>query len=308
MPATPPPNDLGFGNRLAEESTARLLNRDGSFNVGRAGLSVFQSLGLYHYLLTLSWVRFQFLAALAYFVTNLIFAAAYFICGPESLHGSVATTPFDRYLDAFFFSVQTLATIGYGRLTPNGIPANIVVSVEALLGLMGFALITGILFARFSRPSMRIVFSHKAVVAPYRGITAFEFRIANQRNTQLVNVQATVVMSLRDPETGKRNFNSLTLERDAVMFFPLHWVVVHPIDEASSMHGMDSRALAARDAEFFVLLSATDEVFSQIVHARSSYKFDEVVWDAKFSDMFQKIEGGRVAIDLRNIHNIENVR
>ena len=302
-----PPNDLGFGSKLAEESTARLLNRDGSFNVERAGLSVFQSLGLYHYLLTISWGRFHLMAALAYFVTNLIFAGGYFLCGPESLHGSTAKTPFAHYLDAFFFSVQTLATIGYGRLTPNGIPANVLVSFEALLGLLGFALITGILFARFSRPTMRIVFSNHAVVAPYRGITAFEFRIANQRNSQLVNVEATVVMSLRDPETGKRKFSGLTLERDKVMFFPLHWVVVHPIDEQSPMRGMTGESLAECDAEFFVLLSATDEVFSQTVHARSSYKFDEVIWEAKFTDMFQRIEGGRVAIDLRNIHGIERL-
>jgi inward rectifier potassium channel len=307
MPEIQQPNDLGFGNRLAEESQARLLNRDGSFNVERAGLSTFQSLGVYHFLLTISWWRFHLLAALAYFVTNLIFAAGYYLCGPDSLHGSVAKTPFARYLDAFFFSVQTLATIGYGRLTPNGIPANVIVSIEALMGLLGFALITGILFARFSKPTMRIVFSDQAVVAPYRGITAFEFRIANQRNSQLVNVEATVVMNLRDPETGKRKFSELTLERKTVMFFPLHWVVVHPIDEESPMRGMSARTLVECDAEFFVLLSAIDETFSQPVHTRSSYKFGEVVWDAKFSDMFQKIEGGRVAIDLRNIHKIERI-
>jgi inward rectifier potassium channel len=308
MPEMHQPNDLGFGSRLAEQSAARLLNRDGSFNVQRAGLSVFQSLGIYHYLLTISWGRFFLLAALAYFVTNLMFAACYFYCGHDSLHGSVASTPMGHYLDAFFFSVQTLATIGYGRLTPNGIPANILVSIEALLGLLGFAIITGILFARFSRPTMHIVFSHKAVIAPYRGITAFQFRIANQRSSQLVNVRATVVMSLRDLLTSKRIFHNLTLERETVMFFPLQWVVVHPIDEQSPMRGMDAQHLTDCDAEFFVLLSATDEVFSQTVLSRSSYKFGEIVWHAKFSDMFQMIEGGRVAIDLRNIHDIEIVR
>jgi len=303
-----PPDDLGFGNRLAEESKARLLNRDGSFNVERAGMSIFQSLGMYHYLLTISWGQFYSLAAASYFVTNLIFAAGYYLCGPGALQGSTATSGFDRYLDAFFFSVQTLATIGYGRLTPNGIPANMIVSFEALLGLLGFAVITGFLFARFSRPTMRIVFSHHAVVAPYRDMTAFEFRIANQRNSQLVNVEATVVLSMRDAVTGKRKFFALELERKNVMFFPLHWIVVHPIDETSPMKGMTAKDLAEGDAEFFVLLSATDEVFSQTVHARSSYKFDEVVWGAKFSDMFQNIEGGRIAIDLRNIHEIQRLK
>lgn len=307
MPEIQPPNDLGFGSRLAEESKTRLLNRDGTFNVVRSGLSRMQSLGPYHYLLTIAWGRFYLLAALSYFVTNLIFAAGYYLCGKDSLHGSVATTPFGRYLDAFFFSVQTLATIGYGRLTPNGTPANILVSVEALSGLLGFAIITGILFSRFSRPTMRIVFSQKAVVAPYQGITAFEFRIANQRNSQLVEVEATVVLNLRDAATGKRKFTELKLERKSVMFFPLQWVIVHPIDDASPMRGLTAQTLAEGDAEFFILLSAIDETFSQTVHTRSSYRFDEVVWDTKFSDMFQKLEGGRVAIDLRNIHRIEKL-
>ncbi len=303
-----PPNDLGFGNRLAEESKARLLNRDGSFNVERAGMTIFQSLGLYHYLLTISWTRFYAIAAFSYFLTNVVFAAAYYLCGPESLHGSTEVSPLGHYLDAFFFSVQTLATIGYGRLTPNGLPANILVSIEALLGLLGFAVITGFLFARFSRPTMRIVYSDQAVVAPYHDMTAFMIRIANQRNSQLVNVEATLVLSVRIPETGKRKFHGLTLERSKVMFFPLHWVIVHPIDETSPMQGMTAESLAEADAEFFVLLSATDEVFSQTVHSRSSYKFDEVQWGAKFSDMFQPIEGGRIAIDLRNIHKIEPVQ
>ena len=301
----PPPNDLGFGNRLAEESKARLLNRDGSFNVERAGMTIFQSLGLYHYMLTISWGRFYALAALSYFMTNVVFAGGYYLCGPGSLHGSTEVSPLGHYLDAFFFSVQTLATIGYGRLTPNGLPANILVSIEALMGLLGFAVITGFLFARFSRPTMRIVFSERAVIAPYRDLTAFMIRIANQRNSQLVNLEATLVLSVREAETGKRKFHGLTLERNKVMFFPLHWVIVHPIDESSPMRGMTAEAMAQCDAELFVLLSATDEVFSQTVHSRSSYKFDEVTWGAKFSDMFQQIEGGRIAIDLRNIHKIE---
>jgi inward rectifier potassium channel len=303
----PPPNDLGFGNRLAEESKVRLLNRDGTFNVERAGMTIFQSLGLYHYLLTISWGRFYGLAAFCYFMTNVVFAAGYYLCGPNSLHGSTEVSALGHYLDDFFFSVQTLATIGYGRLTPNGLPANILVSIEALLGLLGFAVITGFLFARFSRPTMKIVFSERAVMAPYQGMKAFMIRIANQRNSQLVNMEATLVLSMREPETGKRKFSGLTLERSKVMFFPLHWVIVHPVDEASPMAGMTAERLAQSDAEFFVLLSATDEVFSQTVHSRASYKFDEVTWGAKFSDMFQQIEGGRIAIDLRNIHNIELV-
>ncbi len=301
--------DLGFGQRVAQESRQRLLNQDGSFNVIRKGVPFYRSLSVYHSLLTMSWTRFYGLAVVAYLLTNLVFAAGYVLCGPNALLGAHAVTRVDRYSEAFFFSVQTLSTIGYGGLTPHGLAANALVTVEVFGGWVGLALAAGLLFARFSRPTAKIVFSQRAVIAPYQGGRAFEFRIANQRRNQLTNLEAAVVLSRLENHGGtiKRTFHPLNLERDKVMFFPLHWVIVHPISESSPLHGLSEQDLHASDAEFLVLLTALDETFSQTVHARSSYKQDEVVWGARFSDIFRESASpnGSLSIDLRLLHDVQ---
>jgi inward rectifier potassium channel len=297
--------DLGLGDRVAQQSRARLLNRDGSFNVRRIGLSFFRSLSLYHHLLTISWTRFFVNVAAFYLVSNLLFAGAYVMCGPGALDGTRGNTLPARFLECFFFSVHTLATIGYGTLSPRSLAANVLVTVEALTGLMGLALATGILFARFSRPSAQILFSRQAVVAPYRAITAFMLRIANERATQLIEVEATV--SLNRWEGGRRKFYELALERKKVLFFPLHWVIVHPIDETSPLWGMAEDEFRASDAEVLVLLTAVEEDFGQKVHARTSYKPAEVVWGARFADLYLKSDDGTLGIDVGRLHQIEKV-
>ncbi|MSV30415.1 MAG: hypothetical protein EXQ52_16980 [Bryobacterales bacterium] len=310
MTAKPPEDlirDLGFGARVAERSQLRLLNRDGTFNVARRGLPFLQSLNLYHSLLTISWGRFYLLVTAAYVVVNAAFAAAYLQCGEGALEGAAGHGVAGRFLEAFFFSVQTLATIGYGRISPRGMAANTIVAMEALAGLLGFALATGLLFARFSRPQAKVLFSSRAVVAPYHTITGFMLRIANQRTSEFSEVQATVLLILH-PVEGGRKFLPLTLERPKVAFLPMHWVIVHPIDEQSPMYGMTPENIQELDAEVIVLLTALDEATSQMVHTRSSYKWNEIAWHAKFADMFTDPENGIVTADLRRIHDIERVR
>ena len=299
-------HDLGFGSRVIQQSHKRLINRDGSFNVSRTGLPFFRSLNLYHTLVTMSWSQFFLLLVGFYFGVNLLFAFGYFLCGPGALYGTQATEPLQRFLETFFFSVQTLATIGYGSLAPSGFAANLLVTFQALAGGLGFAVSTGLVFARFSRPTARIVFSENAVIAPYNGITAFEFRIVNTSSNELVDVKATVALSWLE-EAGDqkvRRFHELKLERQEVKFFPLHWILVHPIDETSPLKDATAADLSAADAEFLILLSAVDETSFQAVHARSSYKFDEIVWGARFRSMFT--EGG-MKVDLRKLHDIEIV-
>jgi len=302
-----PGNDLGFGQRVAEQSQLRLLNRDGSFNVVRRGLPFLRSLHVYHALLTMSWTRFLAFVVLAYILVNLLFACVFLLCGPDTLSGSIAVGIGPRLLEAFFFSVQTLSTIGYGDLSPNGLAANLLVTLEAIIGLLTVALATGLVFARFSRPRARIVFSEQALIAPYRDISAFEFRVANERNSQLTNVNATVVLSRWETVNDKRvrRFHPLALEREQVMFLPLHWVVVHPIDKQSPLHDVTSEALLASNAEFLILLIGLDETSSQTVHTRSSYKADEVLWDAKFVDMYRPPEDGLLSVDLSKLHDVE---
>ena len=216
--------DLGLGSRVTQESRQRFLNPDGSFNVDRKGLSFLHSLNVYHWLLTIRWITFFLLIGLSYLVANVVFAVAYLLCGPAALVGAADPSLGSRFLQAFFFSVQTVSTIGYGSLTPHGLVANLLVTFEALIGLLGFALATGLLFARFSRPNARILYSRNAIVAPYHGITALEIRIVNARTSQLVNVGATVSLSRLETVDGKpyRKFYELSLERRMVVFFPLH--------------------------------------------------------------------------------------
>jgi inward rectifier potassium channel len=303
-------SDLGFGSVVARESRQRLLNRDGSFNVHRAGLRFWESLSAYHYLLTISWPKFFSFIVGAYLVANAIFATIYRVAGDDALSGMHGRTASARFGEAFFFSVHTLATIGYGSMTPATLLANVIVTVETLIGLVGVAVMAGISFARFARPVARILFSDRAVIAPYRGGRAFMFRIANQRSSQLIDLQAKVLLTRRrkDGSGPDREFLSLALERDRVAFFPLTWTIVHPIDEQSPLRGWTGEDVAACDAEFLILLNAFEETFSQTVHSRSSYKAGEIVWGARFRSMFEPAdERGVVSVDIHKLHEIEPV-
>jgi inward rectifier potassium channel len=302
--------DLGFGTVVARESRTRLLNRDGSFNVRREGLSFWQELSPYHYFLTISWPKFLSLVGVAYIVSNTLFALAYMACGAQALtgfqHGFLS-----RFWIAFFFSVETIATIGYGNIVPVTLASNLLMTIESLYGILAFALIAGIVFGRFARPTAEILFSSQAVIAPYRDKKAFMFRIVNQRRTQIVDLEARVLLARRKKggSDSDREFIPLKLERDSVAFFPLSWTIVHPIDEESPLH--DYRAtddLRACESEFLIMLNGFDETFSQTVHTRSSYKGEEVVWGARFRNMFNPPEpDGSLSIDVRKIHDVERV-
>ena len=295
--------DLGFGSVLSRQPSLRLLNRDGSFNVRRKKLNLLLRLGSYHGLLTMPWWQLSGFVVVSYLAINALFALAYLACGPAALDGASIHSPFWK---AFFFSVDTFATIGYGNIVPVGMAANTLVTAEALVGLFSFAVVTGVVFARFARPTAQIIYSKHAIVAPYRGITAFEFRIINARDNQLIDLQATVMLTRFEGQNGfrQRRYYQLALERHSVAFFPLAWTVVHPIDENSPLFGWDQETLRASHAEFLILLRGTDETFAQIVHSRSSYSADEVLWVRRFASLFQ--DGEDIPdIDMRRFHLVE---
>jgi inward rectifier potassium channel len=301
--------DLGFGSVVARESRQRLLNRDGSFNVRRDGMKPFASLSLYHHLLTVSWPKFLGLVGITFLVVNAVFGLAYLACGPAALHGApAADMGGNDFLRAFFFSVQTFATIGYGHISPAGLAANLLVTVEALVGLLVFALATGLLFARFSRPNARVVFSERALIAPYEKGTAFEFRIVNARSNQLLEVECKLLFTQYGTKLSMRKFVPLALERTKVTFFPLSWTIVHVIDQASPLFGLSHQDLIEANAEFLVVLTGFDETFSQTVHTRSSYKPDEIVWGAAFKNMYKPRDAaGTVSIDVGLLSDYERV-
>ncbi len=303
--------DLGFGSVVSRESRQRLLNHDGSFNVARYGLGFLESFAPYHLLLTISWTGFLGVVSASYLALNLAFALAYLACGPDALLGAGAAMLGGSFSRAFFFSIQTFATIGYGQIAPNGMAANLVVTVEALVGLMYQALATGLLFARFTRPTAALLFSRNAVVGPYGAGEGLMFRIANQRRNEIIELGAQVLFSAMESD-GRggtvRRYAPLALERNKVTFFPLSWTIVHPIDESSPLAGRTREDLERAEAEILVLLSGVDEALEQTVHVRSSYRADEIVWHARFQSMYLQADArSRVAVDISRVHEIERV-
>jgi inward rectifier potassium channel len=302
--------DLGFGSVVSRESRQRLLNHDGSFNVRRTGLNFLTSLNLYHALISMKWRTFIALTLLLYFLSNVVFGLIYAGFGAEALVDSSSAPTENLILRGFFFSVQTFATIGYGTIHPVGTLPNIIVTIESYYSMIATALITGIVFARFARPTARIIFSDVAVVAPYQGETGLMFRLVNGRNNQLIEVEAKVMFARFVEENGKvvRRFDFLELERHRVAFFPLAWTVVHPIDENSPMNGLSAEDLQRKDAEILILLTATDETFASIVHTRSSYKPEEIKFGSRFVNMYNKVEQGEpISIDIKKLSKIEKV-
>jgi len=282
----------------------RTINRDGSFNVSRHGTG-WRDIHPYLHLISLPWPTFLALVFAAYLAVNTIFAALYYSLGPGHLIGGDAPYKLERFLNAFFFSAHTLTTVGYGNIAPRTISANLLAALEALIGLLGFALATGILFGRFSRPSARIGFSDRALIAPYEGRTSFQFRIVNRRPNTLMDMEATIILMWVEGESGKlkRAFQGLSLERNTVDFLALTWTIVHPIDESSPLFGKTKEDLQQKQAEVIILIKGFDETFSQSVRARYSYRFDEIAWNAKFTPAFDFDETGTMVLNINKVGN-----
>ncbi len=286
----------------------RILNRDGSFNVRRRGRRL-QDLHLYQFFVRLTWPVFFAVVGAGFLAITVAFTGLYFAAGIGGLQGVQAGTPAESFLQVFFLSVQTLTTVGYGAIAPRGIGDNVVASIEAMTGMLGFAFSAGLLYGRFSRPNARILFSSHAIIAPYEGGTSLQFRIANQRANALVDIEATVVLMTVEG-TGaeaRRVYTKLELERAAIFFLPLTWTVVHPIDAASPLFGKNAEVLAGEAAEIMVLLRGFDDTFSQVVHSRRSYRFDEIQWGYRFTPAFHNDENGALILDLAKMDDIFKV-
>jgi inward rectifier potassium channel len=298
--------DLGIGTATSEQRQ-RFVNRDGQFNVVRSGLPFFKHFSAYHELIAMSWTKFNLLVLLFFFLENLIFGGLYWLAGTEHIQGAAGASAFDKFLDAFFLSTQTFTTVGYGRLSPANHWTSLIATIEALAGLMTFALITGLLYGRFSRPTAKILFSDEAVIAPYQEGSGFMFRIANQRDNQLIEVTADIYLAWQENVNGKsvRKFHHLPLERTKLDLFSTSWTIVHPIDVDSPMYGVTRKQLDNSDAEFMILIKAFDDTFAQTVHARTSYKPSEIVMGAKFVKIIRIGKDGRSIIDLDRLSELE---
>ena len=300
-------NDTGFGSN-ANNFGGRFINKDGTFNLRREGISLLNRFSIYQRMLTMSRWKFIAVILIFYAVINILFTLVYLIIGAEQLQGLIATTTWGTIKEVFYFSTQSFTTVGYGRINPIGDGANIISSLEALTGFLSFAIATGLIYGRFAKPKSYLAFSQHALISPYQDKTALMFRFVTYKdNHTLTNVEIKVNIAIRVEENGdaQYKFYDLVLERYKVDSLPMNWTVVHAIDESSPIYGFTKEDILTSDLELYVLITAFDEVFSSPVLQRTSYTYQEMKFNAKFVPMYRESEDGRTTI--LELHKLNDV-
>jgi inward rectifier potassium channel len=298
--------DPGFGS-IFQQPVSRLLNIDGSYNILRkGGLTGIQD--FYKFLLEIKWYWFLLAITLFYILMNLVFTSLYLIVGIDQL--KIASNTQSDFFNAFFFSAQTFTTLGYGSISPNGKAADIIAMIEAFFGLLSFAIATGLLYGRFSRPSTKIAFSNKIIITPYEDSQAAMFKMVNLRKNVLLNTKVRALFII-DKGTSQEEFNktyySLHLESDSVNFFPLTWTVVHKISPSSPLFGLNVATLKKRNAEVVIMIETFDETFAQTVIQKHSYAQNQWAEGVKFDRNFRSDEKGNVVLHIDELDNVSPV-
>jgi len=300
-------SNTGFGVN-ATDYGGRFLNRDGRPNTEQANISFFERTSWFHTMLDFTWWQFLGLILFFFIVINFFFASLYFAIGVEHLGGMITTSKWEQYIEAFFFSTQTFTTVGYGRINPIGIMANILSAIEALTGLTSFALITGLLYGRFSKPNAYIRFSKNALIAPYKEGIALMLRLVPYKNTYLTDAEAKLTLGISMEENGKmvNRFYPLELEFAKVNALTLSWTIVHPITENSPLYKFTPDDYANVRGEVLVYIKAFDDMFSNTVASRSSYLFKEIVVGAKYQPMYHRNHAGnKTVLDFAKLNDFE---
>lgn len=289
----------------------RFINKDGSPNVLMGGIHPLKKFNGYHYLLSLPHWKFFLIVSLFYFVINLLFAVLYVAIGIDHLDGVITGNSFDSFVEAFFFSAQTLTTVGYGRISPIGLGANILASLEALLGIMTLAIITGLLYGRFTKPRAFIRYSDYALISPFRDGHALMVRLAPTKKNTISDLTATMTMSMNIESDGiiKSNFYSLPLQLDKLMSLALSWTLVHPIDQDSPLYNITKEEVDQNKVQVIIHLKGFDEGFSNTVVARTSYIWEEIKVGARFKPMFKYFEEDKTTLlELEKLSDFEWVK
>ncbi len=304
-------NDTGFGGN-PDNYGGRFVNRDGTFNVRKEGIPLFRRFSLFHTMLNLpSWKFFGALFVF-YLAVNFIFACIYFVIGKGEFQGILADTPWKLFNELFFFSTETYTTVGYGRVNPVGNMANSVAAIESMLGFLSFAIATGLLYGRFSRPKAFLFFSRHALISPYKDEKAFMFRFATYKDHHtLTNVDIKVNVAMLVEERGKMTykFYDLDLERSHVESLPMNWTVVHPLNQDSPLFEYATEDLKKADVEIYVTVRGFDDVYSNVVQQRTSYTYDEILFGRKFVQMYRESDDGKTTIvELQRLHEHREVK
>jgi inward rectifier potassium channel len=301
--------NTGFGINPSNYG-GRFLNKNGQANIEKKGIGFLEKISWYHTMLLLPRWKFLAIIFLFYITINLGFATVYFIIGIQSLGQIPSSSMLHNFAEAFFFSTQTFTTVGYGRISPVGFVSNSVAAFEALLGLLSFALATGLLYGRFAKPIAYLRFSENALIAPYKDINALMFRVAPFKNTNLVDaaVNVTLGMTIEDNGIKVNKFYQLDLEFSTVTSLSLSWTIVHPITEKSPLYNFTKADFESQKGEILVFIKAFDDMFSNIVVARTSYVFEEVQHGAKFDPMYERAStGDKTIIYINKLNSFTEV-
>jgi inward rectifier potassium channel len=301
--------NTGFGTN-ASSYGGRFVTKSGNANVRKTGIDFLDSISWYHTMLTIPRWKFFFIIFSFYFLVNFAFASIYYSIGVEHLNGINAVKAIDKFGQSFFFSIQTYTTVGYGHISPTGFLTSFVASVEALFGLLSFAIATGLFYGRFSKPQAHIIFSENAIVAPFQGGTALMLRLSPYKNTNLTDAEARMTMGIHIEEDGKmvNKFYILDLELEKVSSLTLSWTLVHPITENSPLYQMSEADIKNTIGEIIVFIKVFDDMYSATVVKRSSYTFDEVVYGAKFLPMFTRSQDNdKTVLHIDRLNHFEKV-
>jgi inward rectifier potassium channel len=265
---------------------------------------------VFHWLISTSALKLNLVILMGYVLINSVFAGVYYMIGPEYFGGlDVPQGHTIKELSAlFFFSAQTITTLGYGHVYPIGEMASTAAAVESLLGLLSFAVATGILYGRFSRPRAHILYSNNLLIAPYREGKAVMFRLVNKKQSELIESEVKLSVTFSNPLTKKREFYNLKLEIEKINFLPYSWTIVHPLNEESPIATYNLSDYESMDVEFMVLFKAINDTVSQNVYSRYSYKHEQMIEDAKFLPMDQSVDKkGRVMIAVNEVSRFETL-
>lgn len=293
-------NDPGFGN-FSVKNIQRYVNKDGTFNIQHTNNPRTIS-GTYTYLITISWTKFFLFVLFCYTAINLFFACVYISLGIEKLTPSTGSFIHD-YCNAFFFSAQTITTVGYGGISPNGLLMGFISSFEAMLGLLCFSFVTGLLYGRFSKPKASVKFSDDIILRDYKKKKALMFRIMNSRRDVMIRPHADVILLLPEKiisdsdDEYKSSFYKLKLERESITYLPTTWTLVHELDEDSPLSQYSPDQLTSLNAEIVILISYYDDSFNQEVHQVHSYVLNEIKVDTVFEKAFMFNEEGIMVFD-----------
>lgn len=301
----------GFGSNTNSYG-GRFVNKNGSANVEKRGMHFWHRTSWYHMLIDMSAWKFLLIILSFYLTINFVFALIYFAIGIEFLHGIDASgSDLEQFGQAYFFSAQTFTTVGYGHISPSGFVASAVSTLEALIGLLSFAIATGLFFGRFSKPVAFLKFSHNALIAPYRDGSALMLRVTPFKNTNLSDAEAKITLGMSIEENGKMSnkFYSLDLEFEKINALTLSWTLVHPINDVSPLYQFSKEDFESLDGEILVYIKTFDDMFSNTVAIRTSYTFDEVVFGAKFKPMYSRNENNtKTVLNLDKLNDFELVQ